>query len=992
MVVFAACQKEEDKPVASDIRNFDVNAEVETIQDETKTYLNADNTVLWGAEEYMLLYYNDGSDKFSKSLDATASVGDGKAKTTFGFNISPAAASQYTFGGVYPASAVKQNTDGKAVKVALPSVQYSPFDSYDAAAYILVAMPSTSTTVPSSWTAYFRRATALNKIVVKGLTGEITEVEISSAGKSLAGERNINLTTGESASIVSPSSTIKVNYSQGIRANDATIFFTTWESSIAVGESLVIKITTSEGEFTKTITPTSKAISFKEGKLNIVTVDFSTVKPVSKNLKGFATEFVKVLDEWQKCTTEETTVGVTTFDGHYVPADYDFEFDGVTYTKTAAFDVAIQGIAALMNGGNMNVAVPAVRGYKWSENPYNESSSNGGPLGSLSVDSDFILNYIDRTTTWAKSNNVWSNFCIYTDESGTVYDKGTPSVAGKYTGTCCLERAFLIVARFYKYLLDKNIDSNVKNAVAGVTFDADLYGVVRIAVSATSASVGADASTAAVTVSSSAAWTASSSATWLTLSASKGNAGDTKVTLSAAKNTGAARSAKVTFTCDTKTAVVTVNQSASSGATIAEFAKAFAGILDVWTKNTTTTVKVGDVTLNGHYIPAATTVTVGGKAYGKAQLYDIALQSLYLLNNGSATSASMPLPNTAYKWGANSYLESTAFTTASVDFNFMLNFASRELAFVKDASSGNGTWSNFCTYGNGEATTKGTPQVSGYKGNCCLDRSLLIMARFYKYLIDKNITTNVKTAIGTTKFSADLYGLQTLSVSATTATIANTASANKSVTVTASAAWTASSSASWLTLSATKGSAGSTSLKMTATANTGAARTAKVTIKCDTRTATVTVTQNAVSVKVSASSLSLAKSASSGSVTVTASTSWTLSESISWITPSVTKGNAGSTTVKFTATANSSSSRSGTVTIKCGTASATVKITQAAGATTYSNPYTQKGIHTNQGAGYLGQKTGYTCGPHSIMQCIYKMTGKDLSEMTIASWAGTTSD
>lgn len=47
---------------------------------------------------------------------------------------------------------------------------------------------------------------------------------------------------------------------------------------------------------------------------------------------------------------------------------------------------------------------------------------------------------------------------------------------------------------------------------------------------------------------------------------------------------------------------------------------------------------------------------------------------------------------------------------------------------------------------------------------------------------------------------------------------------------------------------------------------------------------------------------------------------------------------------------------------------------------------------TQQGGGYLGQKTGYTCGPHSLMQCIHRLTGEDVSEMTLASVCGTTSE
>lgn len=47
---------------------------------------------------------------------------------------------------------------------------------------------------------------------------------------------------------------------------------------------------------------------------------------------------------------------------------------------------------------------------------------------------------------------------------------------------------------------------------------------------------------------------------------------------------------------------------------------------------------------------------------------------------------------------------------------------------------------------------------------------------------------------------------------------------------------------------------------------------------------------------------------------------------------------------------------------------------------------------TQQGGGYLGQRTGYTCGPHSLMQCIHRLTGEDVSEMTLASVCGTTTD
>ena len=45
---------------------------------------------------------------------------------------------------------------------------------------------------------------------------------------------------------------------------------------------------------------------------------------------------------------------------------------------------------------------------------------------------------------------------------------------------------------------------------------------------------------------------------------------------------------------------------------------------------------------------------------------------------------------------------------------------------------------------------------------------------------------------------------------------------------------------------------------------------------------------------------------------------------------------------------------------------------------------------TSPGGGKLGQRTGYSCGPHSLMQAIYRLTGIELSETELMSVCGTT--
>lgn len=47
---------------------------------------------------------------------------------------------------------------------------------------------------------------------------------------------------------------------------------------------------------------------------------------------------------------------------------------------------------------------------------------------------------------------------------------------------------------------------------------------------------------------------------------------------------------------------------------------------------------------------------------------------------------------------------------------------------------------------------------------------------------------------------------------------------------------------------------------------------------------------------------------------------------------------------------------------------------------------------TEQGPGKLGQVCSYSCGSHSLMQCIYRLTGIELSERTLMSVSGTTTD
>lgn len=189
--------------------------------------------------------------------------------------------------------------------------------------------------------------------------------------------------------------------------------------------------------------------------------------------------------------------------------------------------------------------------------------------------------------------------------------------------------------------------------------------------------------------------------------------------------------------------------------TIKDFATAYVKVIDTWKSNSSTTLKVGDVTINGHYVPAATKVSFGDLSLDKAKTLDIAMKSMYALLSGGSLSDGVPAAD-AVKWSTNPYLENPVFTSTAVSLDFLKNYASRQQNYAKN--NGN-VWANFCGYGSGGATEAGTPQVSGFKGNCSLERFYLIMARFYKYILDKNITSGFATALAGISLDADLYGV-----------------------------------------------------------------------------------------------------------------------------------------------------------------------------------------------------------------------------------------
>ena len=287
-MAFTSCQKEETAAPETVSATLTMHAGVE----QTKTYLDENNAVLWGKGEAVTLYVGSGETANffeSESTDAN----DSKASASFTFAIEDVAqADSYALGGIYPASASKgidNNDKPESFKIALPATQNAEPGKYDPSAYIMVLKPEAVETLPSEYTASFRRAAALNKITLTNVKEDISTVEITVPNtKYLAGRRSFDLTTGESGEVYENggrTNTIKVN--SAYPAGTIDVWFTSWGVELAAGQELTVKMISPSKIYTRTITAKEGGIKFVEGDLNKLTVNMaSATEEVNTDLSG----------------------------------------------------------------------------------------------------------------------------------------------------------------------------------------------------------------------------------------------------------------------------------------------------------------------------------------------------------------------------------------------------------------------------------------------------------------------------------------------------------------------------------------------------------------------------------------------------------------------------------------------------------------------------------------------------------------------------------
>lgn len=823
-----------------------VNLTAPVMDSDTRTTLNG-NSVLWGTDEYAMLYVNDGHDNFFGSKSSSSASGNGRNSASFDFDVTLAPATNYTLGGVYPYSAVtcKANKD---CQITLPAFQNATSDTYDPSAFIMVMKAETLGGMPEVWNASFRRVVALNCLKINGFKEKIVSVEISASGKSIAGTRTIDLAGGNDAPVSGGQSTVKVNYASALDAGSASIWFTSWGCDLAAGDKLNITVYGESQVYTKDVAAESAGILFKEGALCNMSVDFASVNGRPYNMKDFAGAYASVLDIWQSNWAEEGDNGISVFTGHFIPEGSAVRIGGKTYDRAQLAYVAAKGLEGLTDGTlTMSSSIPASGSCKWGISPYDETKANGGAFQNIAVGLDFVQNVNNRFFTSAKNSGTWPNLMTYNSDT----DKGIPSVKGKYLGCCCAERAFLITARFYKYLLDNNIESDIATACASMAVPAGLYDIDYLRSAEKELSFTCQEESSFITLTALESWSATPSDPWITVNPASGNSSfeGSAVEIKVAANSGETeRTGSVVFKSANGSVTVNVKQDKYTARTIASFGSLFAStVLGAWESNTgEVTPYAGAQKRSGHIVPSDIKFTLDGVEYNKAHMYETAIRSFLMIYRDGKTTGSVPADfEETNRYADNPYyeLQSDEFAHDAVKIDIINNFCLRAEDYPD--SYGNGKWPNYFTYPRGTA-----PIMTNYKGYCSLERSLLILARFYKYITDNNITSDIENACAGVAFGAGLYDQPMVSVNKDNVDV-NENGGSAVVKLTAVDNWTATSDASWVTVEPASGiSVIDSKIRITAPKNDSrATRTATVTFSCGSGKATVTVFQDDPSVE-----------------------------------------------------------------------------------------------------------------------------------------------
>ena len=571
----------------------------------------------------------------------------------------------------------------------------------------------------------------------------------------------------------------------------------------------------------------------KDGKLpEKVSTEYLSA---GSTLMGFAKEFVKILDVWQAHVGTIEADGAHSVDSknewkdvHYIPThtttfpnsaensepETTITVADQTYDMEQCWTIAAQGIVNMItlegmalvptvqnvrehtlgDGVGLNAPIPTAPEMIPWQHPFYEYAG----LLNLSSKNPWKVEYFGIVLPWWYNKSTLSNGRV--TNFASVGGWGIEGVSGELSAM----RMLLMMARYYKYLLDNNITKDVYTATKGLVIDHDLYGVrpadiiLQTSAEMTFEAEAPEAGTS-IKFAANTAWTATASESWIHIDPASGDIENpASITVTVDNNTGDAREGTVSIKGTTDEAtVVTVKQLAyvaPSGATLKDFAQQLVTVLDVWKANVGTIQPDGQHQgdkrfFNVHYIPTwsnygadvtdnvsqpETTITVGTETYTMYEAWVVAAKGIveiltkegmecvpdeqatlkHTLGGGKGLDIPVPAKNAtwnkwAYPWYEDGDLNLAADKPYTVEM--MAQMMPWWLKRAQTLDSGTGRVNNFQQLGDYKF-------AGGQSGMISAMRMYLIMIRFYKHLLDNNITSNVYEAVQGMTIDYDLYG------------------------------------------------------------------------------------------------------------------------------------------------------------------------------------------------------------------------------------------
>ena len=383
-----SCQKENFNPAGEgETVTITVHANVEDVANTSKTHIEG-TQVLWDENEEMKVIAfnnadpdNTGSESNSTEFTPSADFTTATFKATVDESKNPD-----RIAGVYPTGAAVglgsvsgNEVNATSYKVELAADQSATATSYDPSTYIMIARADNYPLENNEWTAYYKRATALNQMILSGITDDIKSVTITfPEGQQAAGRRYFNLATGEAGEIYyGQTNAVTVNYATPLKAGNGEndVWFTSWNVNVKTGESITVKAESATKIYTKTLTATKKDVALMENYLNIFPFDMTGAEVEDVELtKVSIAEFLaaEVSDNvWYELTGTITDLYNTEYGNfHLVDETGTVRVYGLTAEKVSSNDKSFSSLG--LKEGDIVTLIG-------TRTEYNNEAQVGGP-------------------------------------------------------------------------------------------------------------------------------------------------------------------------------------------------------------------------------------------------------------------------------------------------------------------------------------------------------------------------------------------------------------------------------------------------------------------------------------------------------------------------------------------------------------------------------------------------------------------------------------